>query len=108
MSDPVPTFDGWYPDPETGGTKYWEGSRWTGDKRPPRKEFAAAAGYREQGIAAGGFGVFFLVMSLFARQLNDGSVSTVGLFFVFFVLGLAGATGGVYLFRGQGPTTEAI
>ncbi|RQP11460.1 MAG: DUF2510 domain-containing protein [Microbacteriaceae bacterium] len=33
MSSAQPTVAGWYPDPETGGTRYWDGSRWTGDVR---------------------------------------------------------------------------
>lgn len=49
-----------------------------------------------------------MFMSLSAKQLNDGSVSTVALFFGLFGVGLAAATGGVYLFRGQGPTTQAV
>jgi hypothetical protein len=47
MSSQVPTFAGWYPDSETGGTKYWDGSRWTGDRRPRRRQFAAAASHRK-------------------------------------------------------------
>jgi hypothetical protein len=46
MSGPAPTFAGSYPDPESGGTKFWDGSRWTGDSRPRRKPFAAPASYR--------------------------------------------------------------
>lgn len=26
-----PTAEGWYRDPATGGTRYWDGSRWSGD-----------------------------------------------------------------------------
>jgi len=108
MSDTAPTFAGWYPDPNTGGTRYWDGSRWTGDARPPRKSFAAAANHRDEGRGILGFGAMFLFASLFARQLNDGSVSTFGLFLVFFALGATGIAAGVYMTRGQGPTTEAI
>src|SRR5690349_14657077 len=39
----TPTFAGWYPDPSTRGTAYWDGSRWTGDSRPRRRKCAAAS-----------------------------------------------------------------
>lgn len=108
MRATVPTFAGWYPDADSGGTRYWDGSRWTGDMRPRRKPFAAAAGYRGGAIGLFIYSGFFVVTSLFASELNDGSVSTVGLFFGLFVPGVALAVTGVYLVRGQGPTTQAI
>lgn len=103
-----PTFAGWYPDPDTGGTKYWDGSRWTGDTRPRRRPFAPAAAHRDVGFGLAGLGALFVVMSLFASRLNDGSVSTVGLFLVLFLVGAAAIAAGVYLLRGRGPTTEAV
>jgi hypothetical protein len=108
MSTPVHTFAGWYPDADTGGTRYWDGSRWTGDTRPRRKLFAASAGSRRTGLGLLTYGGVFVVASFFASDLNDGSVSTVGLFFGLFGIGLACAVTAVYLLRGQGPTTQAI
>ncbi|EYR62442.1 hypothetical protein N866_08530 [Actinotalea ferrariae CF5-4] len=55
-----------------------------------------------------GLGAIFLFMSLFASELNDGSVPTIGLFSTFFLIGIACTGAGVYLLRGRGPTTEAV
>lgn len=107
-SAPVPTLAGWYRDPESGGSRFWDGSRWTGDTRPRRRPFAAAADYRAAGVGIIALIGWFLPLSFFAKQLNDGSVSTVGLFLGLFLIGLAGIASGVYLVRGQGPTTQAV
>lgn len=50
----------------------------------------------------------FVLASLFAKQLNDGSVPTVGLFFVLFMFGSVLVASGIYMFRGQGPSTQTI
>ena len=104
---PASTSPGWYPDTATGGTQYWDGSRWTGDARAPRRYFAAQA-HHDAWWAVMMFGGMFFVASFFASELNDGSVSTFGLFAFLFLTGLAGIVGGVYLQRGQGPTTEEV
>lgn len=100
----TPTAPGWYPDPDTGGTKYWEGSRWTGDVRPRRRTFAAPA--REPlwaGIIAmmgGGFG--FLMLLGYAEEAK-GIYLVIGIG----ILTLSGAAC-LYVLRGQGPTTQEI
>lgn len=112
MSGPDPTFAGWYPDAATGGMKYWDGSRWTGDTRFGRKAFAAASAHRGWGIALTVFGVLSVLTSpsqLEQTQADEtSSMSPAGQFLFAIVLGLALAAWGVYLFRGQGPTTKAI
>lgn len=35
VTDPVSAPAGWYPDGDSGGTRYWDGARWTSDVRPP-------------------------------------------------------------------------
>lgn len=112
MRGPEPTFAGWYPDAATGGMKYWDGSRWTGDTRSARKRFAAASAHRGWGIALTVFGVLSVLTS--PSQLEQtaedktSSMSPVGQFLFAIVLGLALTAWGVYLFRGQGPTTKAV
>ena len=104
---PANTSPGWYPDPTSGGTLYWDGTRWTGDARPARRSFAAKA-HHDAWWALMIFGAMFFFMSFFAGGLNDGSVPTFGLWAFFFFAGLAGIVGGIYMQRGQGPTTEAV
>lgn len=109
--DPAPKAAGWYPDPDVeGGTRYSDGSTWTGDVRPPRRPFAAAGHHQEwPGLFI--FGAIFLIMSFFSPGMNDGSMSPggmVGLFFFLFIGGLALITASVYLKRGRGPTTQEI
>lgn len=103
-----PTSVGWYRDPETGGTKFWDGSRWSGDTRPRRRPFAAAADQRMLGIRVLGFGGWFLPLSFFAGSINDGSLSTFGLFLTLFLIGSFAWAFGVYLLRGRGPTTASV
>lgn len=109
--DPAPKAAGWYPDPDgEGGTRYSDGSAWTGDVRPPRRPFAAA-GHHQEWWALFFFGAFFLVMSFFSPGMNDGSMSPggmVGLFFFLFLGGLALITASIYLQRGREPTTQEI
>jgi hypothetical protein len=113
MGSPVPTVAGWYPDAETGGMKYWDGSRSTGDTRPRRKSFAATSAHRGWGIALVITGLLFVLTSTEQPQQRPGvedssTMSPVGHFFFAVGLGLALAAWGVYLARGQGPTTKAI
>jgi hypothetical protein len=108
MSDAVPpTFAGWYPDAGTGGTRYWEGSRWTGDTRPQRRPFAAAALHRKRGIWAVVIGALFVYSSrgAFSNADSDDPVRT---FILTIAIGLAGVAAGIYWLRGQGPTTDAV
>lgn len=107
MNEQVPTFAGWYPDTATGGTKYWDGSRWTGDARPPRRSFAAASGDRQTGLALATLSVsfpFMGVMILLDEQSGEAATS----FLVMLVMGLFAAVASVYLIRGQGPSTRAV
>lgn len=106
MSAPVPTFKGWYPDPYTGGTKYWDGSRWTGDTRPRRKSFAAVSGFGQMGIIVIVLGLLFVVM-IFMGVFGDKSMHVSALLFVPLPLVIVPAIG-VYLLRGQGPTTQSV
>jgi hypothetical protein len=112
MSGTDPTFAGWYPDTASRGTRYWDGSKWTGDTRLGRKAFAAASAHRGWGIALTVFGVLTVLTSpsqLEQTQADQtSSMSPVGRLLFAIVLGLALATWGVYLFRGQGPATKAI
>lgn len=101
----VPTFAGWYPDPDTGGTKYWDGSRWTGDTRPPRRPFAAEA--REDVgwlvVMSGACFVLLIIMGVFEGEITPiAALASVPLICV--------AAGGIgaYLLRGQGPTTQDV
>lgn len=110
MSDPAPNTDGWYPDPETGGTRYAHKRRWTGDVRPPRRAFSAP-GHESIGWAALPFGGFFVVLSLFSPTWDDGSMTVggrVGLFFGLFGAGLILVLLAIYLLRGRGPATSDI
>ena len=107
MSAPVPTFAGWYPDADTGGTKYWDGKRWTGDTRPPRKPFAAAARPDDWSLFL--LGISLPALPIMASVFPDESVEKPVLWFlVGFVMLLAYVAYGIYLFRGQGPSTGAV
>lgn len=108
MRTPVPTFAGWYPDAETSGTRYWAGLRWTGDTRPRRKPFAAASAHRGWGIVLVIYGVLFLLTSPAQVTTGTSMISAVGGFLAVIVFGLVFLAPGVYLLRGQGPTTRAV
>lgn len=97
MSNPVPTGKGWHPDPDTGGTRYWDGLRWTGDRRPPRKPFAAASSqsHLAGAVAMGG--------ASWSLLLWMGSMYVAAILF-----GLATVAIGIYLLRGQGPSTQDV
>ena len=96
MSDPVPTGKGWYPDPETGGTKYSDGLRWTGDRRPPRRPFAAPSWQPDLFLAPGFMGMFSLLSWMSSEYI------------VAITLGLVTAAAAAYIARGQGPSTGEV
>ncbi len=108
MGESTPTVKGWYPDDATGGTRYWDGARWSGDIRPARRPFAASSAHRSEGwsvLTLGGVFTVILVMSFLEEPTVGGYVGmVVG------ILAVAGASGavGAYLLRGQGPTTEEV
>ena len=107
MNEIAPTFADWYPDAATGGTKYWDGKRWTGDLRPRRKQFAAAAKPDDWGLFF--LGLSFPALPLLAGIAPDESVEKPVLWIlVGIVLLLAYVAFGIYRFRGQGPTTASI
>jgi hypothetical protein len=106
VSSARPTFAGWYPDLETGGTKYWDGSRWTGDTRPRRRPFAAPANYGWSPhyftlSFGGGFGAMCLGG---ASEEKDPA----GWFVAGIVSLLVGLVVSIYYLRGQGPPTAAV
>lgn len=101
-------LEGWYPDETNGGTRYWDGQRWTSAWRPPRRTFAAKAKHTGWGIALSIYGGLYTIMFLFGSGVFFRSWSGVGSF----LFGLAFHVGilllGIYLLRGQGPTTKAV
>lgn len=105
-----PRIPGWYPDPSTRGTKYWDGMQWTGDKRPPRKPFAAASAHRGWGIALTILGVLFFASSpnQFAGGSESSTSSPIVSFLFAIILGIISICAGIYLLRGQGPSTKVV
>src|SRR5699024_5498327 len=108
MTQYSPARPGWYPDAETRGTKYWDGTRWTGHARPPRKFFAAKSGRR-------GWGVFVIIIASMMVLLSPLEFTDEGSpgdpftnFLQVFIVGLAFVAFGIYLLRGEGPTTKAV
>lgn len=102
--EPVPTFEGWYPDTRTGGTKYWDGSRWSGDTRPPRKPFAAPHSWGPLPYLL----LFILVMFFFLGigvYNETGSFAYSGWTIVVFIFALPVA---LWLARGKGPSTSEV
>ena len=101
---------GWYPDLKSGGTQYWDGRRWTGDKRPRRLPFAAEAAHRGWGIGLSVFGILMLLTSpaQLGESTNDPTTSPVGAFFTALVMGVVLTAVGIYLFRGRGPSTKDV
>jgi len=101
---------GWYPDLETGGTQYWDGRRWTGDKRPRRLPFAAESANRGWGLGLSIFGVLSLITSpaQFGNSTPDSTTSPLGAFFTALIMGVVLTAVGVYLLRGRGPSTKEV
>lgn len=114
MTQPGPA--GWYPDTEMGGTKYWDGKRFTGDVRPRRRPFAAAAKHKKGAIWVWIIGALILISS--PRQLvpvastdvdsADTTSGGPGSFVFAVVLGVALIVWGFYLIRGQGEATGPV
>lgn len=105
-----PTSPGWYPEEASGGTRYWDGHRWTGDTRPQRRTFAAKSSSGVWGIALTIAGALFLVACVRgAGQLQtETSAESIAGFVSSVLIGLALVIGGVYLLRGQGPSTRSV
>ncbi|SDH57862.1 DUF2510 domain-containing protein [Agrococcus jejuensis] len=103
MSAPSNTAPGWYPNAGDAGTRYWDGRRWSGDTRPPRKTFAAQAAHKGWGIGLTIFGGA-AVLSSFTGAASSQSASPL----TTAVVGIALLAFGVYLLRGAGPTTKSV
>lgn len=104
MSGPAPTFKGWYPDPAGGGTRYWDGERWSGDTRPRRRPFAPAHSFGSMGYLL----VFVAVMWLFLAIMAFGETRNGGYIFGGICFLVASLVALVYLRRGQGPSTAEV
>lgn len=110
MTGDMPTAPGWYPDEAAAGTRYWDGKRWTGDTRPPRRALAAASVNRGWGIALAAIGALVVLTSpaQFGRQTADSSMSPAAVFIVSLLLGIVLVLWGIYLLRGRGPSTKEV
>ena len=110
MSGQTPGAPGWYPDESTGGTRYWDGHRWTGDARPERLPFAAAAAHKGWGIALTILGPLVIVSSpgQFSPQETEPPAPPIVMFALSVLIGFALIGWGVYLLRGRGPTTKSV
>lgn len=105
MSAPADTTAAWHPDPNGGGgTAYWDGKKWTGDRRPPRRAFAAAAGNGVIGGLPAFIGASFALLCVMVGAETGSAVyGTVAIPIVVVSLGIS-----VYLLRGRGPTTQEV
>jgi len=104
VSASSPTFKGWYPDPATGGTRYWDGSRWTGDTRPRRRPFAPACSTGPLGYLLVFLAVMWLILCVMTfRETQNGGYIVGGIAFL-----LLSIPAGIYLLRGQGPSTAEV
>lgn len=109
MSEEQRRARGWYPDGESGGTKYWDGFEWSGHRRPPRRTFAAKSSHRIWGIVLVVFGGFYLLSSFSAfSATSEGFAAVFAAFLLFLVVGGALLAGGIFLLRGQGPTMRQV
>lgn len=106
MNTPSSIPAGWYPDPDTGGAKYWDGQRWTGHSKSPAKQKFSG---RSLGILLGVLGALFLFSCLSAfveePQSDETSGSTL---LTMLVLGLLMLPIGIYFLRGKGRLAEAV
>lgn len=104
MTSPNPTFKGWYPDPVQGGTRYWDGERWSGDTRPPRRPFAPACSFGPLGYLLLFLSVMWLLLCIMAFQdTRQAGYMFGGIAFLLFSTAMC-----VYLQRGQGPSTADV
>lgn len=104
MIGPLPTAKGWYPDPATGGTKYWDGERWSGDTRPRRRPFAPACSFGPLGYLLLFLAVMWALLSYMAFQETQQTGYIVGAAaFLLFSMIMC-----VYFQRGQGPSTAEV
>lgn len=103
--DPAPKAPGWYPDPDVeGGTRYSDGSTWTGDIRPPRRPFAAPCSMTPMQYLL----PLFLVLLLFTSIMAGGETGDYsGVFWVSLVFVIV-LVFSVWMGRGKGPSTSAI
>lgn len=104
MNESVPRLEGWYPDAETGGTKYWDGSRWTGDMRPRRRPFAPAARHSDVVWIVAGIGLPMSALGVMAYGENGNWTYLAVAFGTIIVVAIVG----IYLMRGQGPSTSDV
>lgn len=104
-SEPAPASPGWYPDPATGGTRYSDGSRWTGAARPRRRPFAADANYGILPHALVGWGAFIVVALVVATAAEAGFFAPVAIGIPIILILI---TVSVYYARGRGPTTDTV
>lgn len=108
VQETTPTFAGWYPHAAGGGTHYWDGSRWTGDTRPPRRTFAAESAHRGWGLGLtifGGIGILTVPQQVTEAAAGGEGASNP---FVYAALTIAFLALGIYLLRGRGPSTKAV
>lgn len=136
MSRTIPTPPGWFPDPSTGGSAFWDGQRFTGDRRPRRRTFAASARHTRSGVLWLFCSALLLLTSVRAlwtpelglRHLTDDSpegtfevlaqavddadfafgLEAFGSSAVYIALALGCGALGIYRLRGRGPTTKSV
>lgn len=114
MTQPGPA--GWYPEPDSGGTKYWDGKRFTGDVRPRRRPFAAAAKHKGAAITCWIIGGILVLgspaqLAPVDPDLVDSTKSAPGgpgSFAMALIIGIVLIAWGFYLFRGQGEKTGPV
>jgi hypothetical protein len=110
MTNAQPLSAGWYPDPNMGGTRYWDGNRWSGHHRPQRATFAAQSAHRGWGIGLAIFGALLIITSpgqLEVKTDADGDTTGgPGSLALGITLALGLLALGIYLFRGRGVSTK--
>lgn len=101
---PAPRESGWHPDPDTGGTRYSNGTRWTGDLRPPRRAFAAPSSTMPFQYL---LPFFFILMGLLFFMAGTETGSFLG-FYVLLIITIASIPLFIWMARGKGPTTSDV